>query len=171
VSKYAAEIKRGLETARHKTLEHNREVGEGTFAAVDDPLYPTVIPRAEPVPPEIDFAPLEKACLSLAGAARDFEEGFRHASPKNAAAANDQIFRLERLLLSENGLPGRAWFKNQIYAPGFYTGYGVKTLPAVREAIEQKNWKLAEQQIPMLARVLNREANGISRAAALLKQR
>ncbi|MGH9440638.1 MAG: transferrin receptor-like dimerization domain-containing protein [Thermoanaerobaculia bacterium] len=169
VSKYAAEIKRGLETVRHETLEHNREVEEGTFAAVEDPRHPTVLPKSEPVPPEIDFAPLERACLSLAKAARDFDDAFRHSTAKGAAAANDRIFHLERLLLSEDGLPGRAWFRNEIYAPGFYTGYGVKTLPAVREAIEQKNWKLAERQIPLVAGVLEREAKGIAEAAVLLK--
>ncbi len=169
VSKYAGEIKRGLETARQKTVEKNREVEEGTFAAIDDPRRPTVLPKAEPVPPEIDFAPLERACFSLARAAREFEEAFGRATAKNAGPANDGIFRLERLLLSEEGLPGRPWFKNQIYAPGFYTGYGVKTLPSVREAIEQKNWKLAQQQIPVLANLLEREAEGITRVAAMLK--
>ena len=54
---------------------------------------------------------------------------------------------MERALTLNEGLPNRAWFKHQIYAPGFYTGYGVKTLPAVRESIEQKEWKLAEEQI------------------------
>src|SRR5262249_26079476 len=88
---------------------------------------------------------------------------------RTAAAVNRKLLGLERLLLSREGLPGRPWFKNEIYAPGFYTGYGVKTLPAVREAIEQKNWKLASERIPVLARVLEREAAGIEEAARAMR--
>ncbi len=61
---------------------------------------------------------------------------------------------LEQVLLQDKGLPRRDWFKHQIYAPGFYTGYGVKTLPGVREAIEQKEWKEAQEQIGVLATTL-----------------
>ena len=169
VSKYVTEIKREVEVERNRALEQNREIEEGVFLAVEDPRRPTVLPKAERIPPDLDFAPLERACLSLARNAREFEDAFGHATEKSAAAANDRIFGLERLLLSPEGLPGRPWFKNQIYAPGFYTGYGVKTLPAVREAIEQKNWKLAAAQIPAVAKVLERAADGIAQAAAVLK--
>ena len=66
--------------------------------------------------------------------------------------------RIEQLFTREEGLPRRPWFKHQIYAPGFYTGYGVKTLPGVREAIEQKNWTEANQQIGIVAKVIERYA-------------
>ena len=168
VSKYVIEIKHELETARTRAQERNREIEEGVFAAIEDPRRPLVLPNPETIPSEIDFAPLDRAALALARSAREFGEAFDHAG-EGSAAANGKILGLERLLLSEAGLPGRPWFKNQIYAPGFYTGYGVKTLPAVREAVEQKNWKLAEAQVPELAKVLEREARGISEAAALLK--
>ncbi len=168
VSKYVIEIKHEFETERTRAQERNRDIEDGLFAAVDDPRRPTVLPKPETIAPEIDFAPLERAALALARSAREFDEAFGRAR-KASAAANGKILGLERLLLSEEGLPGRPWFKNQIYAPGFYTGYGVKTLPAVREAVEQKNWKLTEVQIPELAKVLEREARGISEAAALLK--
>ena len=75
----------------------------------------------------------------------------------------------ERAMLSAQGLPRRPWFKHQIYAPGFYTGYGVKTLPAVREAIEQRNWPEAEQQIKLVAETINQIAAAIDRATARLK--
>ncbi len=77
--------------------------------------------------------------------------------------------RTERAMLNAGGLPRRPWFKHQIYAPGFYTGYGVKTLPAVREAIEQRNWQEAAAQISVVARTLNNVAAEIDRAAALVK--
>jgi N-acetylated-alpha-linked acidic dipeptidase len=57
-------------------------------------------------------------------------------------------------LLIENGLPRREWYKHSIYAPGFYTGYGVKTLPGIREAIEQRNWNEAQQQIAVDAKAI-----------------
>jgi N-acetylated-alpha-linked acidic dipeptidase len=72
-------------------------------------------------------------------------------------------------LTDSNGLPGRPWFKHQLYAPGFYTGYGVKTVPAVREAIEQKQWSAAEQAINTVAKVLEKEAAAIERAAGSLE--
>ena len=65
---------------------------------------------------------------------------------------NAKLKDLEKALLSDSGLPRRPWFKHQIYAPGFYTGYGVKTLPGVREAIEQKNFEEAQEQIEKLAK-------------------
>jgi len=75
----------------------------------------------------------------------------------------------ERAMVREQGLPRRPWFKHQIYAPGFYTGYGVKTLPAIREAIEQRNWTEAEQQIGLVSDTINQIAAAIDRATAQLK--
>ena len=78
---------------------------------------------------------------------------------------NEELLRSERALTDPNGLPGRPWYKNQLYAPGFYTGYGVKTIPAVREAIEQKQWALAQQSIVSVAKIISEEAAAVERAA------
>lgn len=75
----------------------------------------------------------------------------------------------ERAMIREAGLPRRPWFKHQIYAPGFYTGYGVKTLPAIREAIEQRDWTEAEQQIKLVAETINQIATAIDHASAQMK--
>ena len=75
---------------------------------------------------------------------------------------------LERALTLKDGLPNRQWFKHQIYAPGLYTGYGVKTLPAVRESIEQKDWKLADEQIVRVGKVLENTGEAIQGATAEL---
>ena len=83
---------------------------------------------------------------------------------------NDRLVVVERALLSSAGLPNRPWFQHQIYAPGFYTGYGVKTLPAVRESIEQKEWKLADEQIVRVGKVLENAAVAIEGAATALNQ-
>ena len=83
--------------------------------------------------------------------------------------ALDQILiRTERVLTRDDGLPGRPWFTHQIYAPGFYTGYGVKTIPGVREAIEQRDWPLATRQIVLAADTLTRFAAEIDRATDIL---
>ena len=73
--------------------------------------------------------------------------------------------KTERFLTSNQGLPRRDWFRHQIYAPGFYTGYGVKTLPGIREAIEQRNWKEASEQINITAKTIENFAAEIDRAA------
>ena len=78
------------------------------------------------------------------------------------------LIAVERALTLNEGLPNRDWFKHQLYAPGFYTGYGVKTLPAVRESIEQKDWKLAEEQIVRVGKVLENTGEAIQGATAEL---
>ena len=83
--------------------------------------------------------------------------------------ANVKLIAVERALTLNEGLPNRPWFKHQIYAPGFYTGYGVKTLPAVRESIEQKQWKLAEEQIVKVGKVLENAGEAIQGAAVELR--
>jgi N-acetylated-alpha-linked acidic dipeptidase len=69
----------------------------------------------------------------------------------------------EQQLLSDNGLPRRPWYRHVIYAPGFYTGYGVKTLPGIREAVEQRNWREAQEQIGIAAKVLEKFAAYLGR--------
>ena len=131
------------------------------FAAVDDPRRPTVPPRIEEVPPHLNFAPLENAVEVLTHSADRYQEAAKSQSAskkpmKNAAlrSLNQRLIQSERKLTHPNGLPGRPWFKHLIYAPGFYTGYGVKTIPGVREAIEQKKWKEAEGEIVRAAKAL-----------------
>ena len=67
---------------------------------------------------------------------------------------NQALYRAEQQLLNSEGLPGREWYKHALYAPGYYTGYGVKTMPGIREAIEQRDWELAQQQINTDAGIL-----------------
>jgi N-acetylated-alpha-linked acidic dipeptidase len=80
------------------------------------------------------------------------------------------LIQTERSLLQSEGLPRRPWYKHSIYAPGFYTGYGVKTLPGIREAIEERHWKEAEEQIQLAAQALERFDALLEKAAALLRQ-
>ncbi|HEX6315395.1 MAG TPA: transferrin receptor-like dimerization domain-containing protein, partial [Gemmatimonadaceae bacterium] len=77
----------------------------------------------------------------------------------------------ERTLTSNQGLPRRPWYRHLLYAPGYYTGYGVKTMPAAREAIEQKQWEEAEREMARIAAAMESAATQVGRAAELLERR
>ena len=142
----------------------------------NDPRRPRVIPAVEPVPPALNFAPLENASRSLVAAAERYKKALAAAGPRlreNAAvvkAVNERLRQSERQLLDPAGLAGREWYRHLIYAPGFYTGYDVKTLPGVREAIEQSQYKDVEPEVARAARALEREAALIEAAAADLER-
>jgi N-acetylated-alpha-linked acidic dipeptidase len=96
-------------------------------------------------------------------------QGSRTISAQSLDTINADLLRVPRLFLDEKGLPERPWFKNQIYAPGAYTGYGAKPVAAVREYMDAKKWKEADAQIPQVAQVIENVAAGIDRAAADLE--
>jgi N-acetylated-alpha-linked acidic dipeptidase len=84
------------------------------------------------------------------------------------AALNKRLLQSERILTSNAGLRHRPWYRHLLYAPGFYTGYGVKTMPGAREAIEQGEWALVDGEIARIATVLMAEAAHVSAAAKAL---
>ncbi len=124
----------------------------------------------------VDLAALRHAANQLRKAADSYDRALR-SKPSNGAtlstlelkALNALLYQSERKLLSDAGLPRRAWFKHQIYAPGFYTGYGVKTLPGVREALEQKNWTEANEQVKVVSQTLEGMAAQVNAAARKLQ--
>lgn len=170
IGRYVDELQKLATSKREDAIERDRELDEGVFTATADPTKKTVPPPREKVPPYLNFAPLQNAVDQLKQSAQRYETAFGQAPGANPEA-NAKIMESERALMSDQGLPGRPWFKHEIYAPGFYTGYGVKTIPAVREAIEQDNWELAEQQIANVATVLQHEASVIDEATAALEKK
>jgi N-acetylated-alpha-linked acidic dipeptidase len=119
------------------------------------------IKRALPVSqssvPYLEFGSLENAMYALTQSTQQLKNLLGKADQLNAidlAKLNNILFTAEQSLLNEKGLPRRPWYKHQVYAPGFYTGYGVKTLPGIREGIEEKNWKEAQDRIALLATTL-----------------
>jgi N-acetylated-alpha-linked acidic dipeptidase len=130
--------------------------------------------RSSP-PKEVDFAMLKTASRSLSESARRYEGAYTRARAggfkqvKQLKALNELIYKTERKLTLDRGLPRRSWFKHQIYAPGFYTGYGVKTIPGVREAIEQKQWGEVEPQMRNVVAVLNSVTSQIEAATRMLE--
>ncbi len=123
--------------------------------------------------PYLNFSPLQNALTQLKITTDSIQTILAQAadaSKKTDAAKikaiNKILFTAEQQLLLEQGLPRRKWYKHSIYAPGFYTGYGVKTLPVIREAIEQNNWVEAQQGIDDVAKAIGRLTtylNGITK--------
>jgi N-acetylated-alpha-linked acidic dipeptidase len=178
VGRYVKELTKLADDTREEIAEKNRRVGEGTYAAVSDPTETYVAPRAETPEPQLDFAPMQTALARLQESAKNYQAALaaptaqeRLRSAETQTALDRILMGFERSMTSEAGLPRRPWFKHQIYAPGFYTGYGVKTIPGVREAVEQHDWKEAAEQIGIASGVITHAAAEIDRATALLQSR
>ena len=176
VGRYVREVAKLAEDTRDEIAEKNRRITDGTYAAVSDPTESYVMPKAEAPAPFINFAPLQNALARLQSSTQKYQaaavspSGRAALARKETQAALDRVLMgFERAMTRDEGLPRRPWFKHQVYAPGFYTGYGVKTLPGVREAVEQHDWKEAEAQVTIAAATLERVAAEIERAAALLQ--
>ena len=178
IRRYVEEIERLAQTQRSDILERNREIDDGVFAATNDPRRPTVAPTKELVPPFLNLSPLRNGLAVLERSSEQYEKALAHAMEGDGAGlarlslptVNTQLIAVERTLILPDGLPGRPWYRNQIYAPGLYTGYGVKTLPGVRESIEEKQWKLAEEQAIRVGKVLENAGEKIQSAAAAIGQ-
>jgi N-acetylated-alpha-linked acidic dipeptidase len=170
VKLYSDEVVKLTDTMREETDTANEIISNGMLSAVQDPTKTYVMPKPKGDVPFLNFAPLQNAVSRLNESAKQFQ---RARDGKTLSV--DERRRLDQALMNTersmtgNGLPRRDWFKHEIYAPGFYTGYGVKTLPAVGEAIEQRDWKEATEQITVVARSIENAADAIDRATQLLK--
>jgi N-acetylated-alpha-linked acidic dipeptidase len=168
VRTYLDELKKLSGEQRAEIEERNRELDEGGFTAAADPRKQFVPPPKDPVPPHLNFAPLENAIDALTRSAQRYDAARQKVNATNVQAVNAKLMESERRLTDSAGLPGRPWFRHMIYAPGFYTGYGVKTIPGVREAIEQKRWQEADEQIQRVGAILTKEADLLDEATAAL---
>src|SRR5579859_5752459 len=173
---YVKELKTLLQREQDEVRERNKQIEEGVFQATNDPRHPTVAPKLEEVAPFINFAPLDNIIAELAKAADAYKKAYDEAGARGGLARasasaqdlNHLLMESERRLTNPDGLPGRPWFKHEIYAPGQYTGYEAKTIPGVREALELKRWKEAEAQVGVAAKTLQQEVALINEAAAKL---
>ena len=182
---YVTEVKGVRDELAQRIAEKNRQIDDRVFEVTQDPKRPEKLPAKEALAPVLNFAPLDNAVDSLTRSAAAYEaalgkalgdgatsDGNGTARASDAAAfkaVNDHLIQAERMLTSPDGLPKRPWYRHLVYAPGLYTGYGVKTLPGVREAIELKQWTDAEREIGRLAAALNRTATHIIDAARQLE--
>jgi N-acetylated-alpha-linked acidic dipeptidase len=170
VGQYIDEVKALLETRRKEAEDIKRNLADGVYEAANDPRNPTVAPPAREIPPYLNFAPLDNAAAALNQAAAHYSKSLAAAQGKSLApdrlqTINQQLALAERKLTNEQGLPRRPWMKHLLYAPGWYTGYGAKTMPGVREAIEEGRYTEAEEQVVLIARALQDEAAWIEQVA------
>jgi N-acetylated-alpha-linked acidic dipeptidase len=173
VARYVTEVKDLARQRRDAAEELARQIDEGIPQAVADSRQPFVAPKKEAPVPFFDFSPLENASASLTAAAADYGAALAAAGapsdPARVARVNAALRGIERALTRQEGLPGRPWYRHYVYAPGFYTGYAVKTLPAVRESIEQKQYEDVNGRIAATADVLTKAAEKVREATAALK--
>jgi len=176
VSGYAREVAKLADDLREETEKTNRLIVEGRYEAAADPREPSVAPKIRPAVPHLNVAPLQNAVEHLKRAARDYDQARRDReksgkalAPEAAGALDAVLMKSERALTRAEGLPRRPWFKHAVYAPGFYTGYGVKTLPGIREAVEERKWEEAAAQGEATAAAIERFASEVDRAGELLR--
>lgn len=179
IGKYVREVSTLTDTMREATEEKNRRITEKSFELAADPTQTYIVPKPDSPVPFINFTPLQDALTTLQRSAKNYDEEMKEIdvnppkasqlSPVLRNSLNDILMKTERALTRSEGLPRRPWFVHQIYAPGFYTGYAVKTLPGVREAIEQRNWEEVGEQIDIAAKTIENFSREIDRAAAILK--
>ena len=178
VKRYVGELKTELKDKQDKVRERNREIEEGVFTATADPTKKYVPPTKEEVAPFLNFAPLENGIAAYERAAQRYKAVFSKLAGANPTvwdspelkAINQQLMQTERTFMTTAGLKERPWFKHQIYAPGAYTGYGVKTIPAVREMMEEDKWAEADSGSIIAGGVLLKQAALVDSIAAELEQ-
>jgi N-acetylated-alpha-linked acidic dipeptidase len=174
IHKYSDELKTLLKNKQEQIHDRNQDIDDGVYSAVSDPRRPTVAPPKEEVPPFLNFAPLDNAQNALDRSAQRYSKAVKaiggNTSQHSLQELNAKLLQAERKLTNPDGLPRRSWYKHMIYAPGFYTGYGAKTLPGVREGIEEKRYQEAEKEIGRVAQALQDYAAVIDSAAADLEK-
>ncbi len=157
VNTYIEEVIKLNNTMREAVQKHNELVDKNAFELAADPTKTFVKPQRKDAIPYLDFSPLQNEITALNTTIQKISStDLTKRTTKDLEIINGILMHAEQSLTNSTGLPRRSWYKHQIYAPGFYTGYGVKTLPAVREAIEQKDWKEAQEQIHVLSKTLEK---------------
>ncbi len=168
INGYADELTELLKNERQSTEVQNELIKKGDYKVGEDPTKNLIAPEVKPGVPYLDFSPLQNALVNLKKSADTLKEVYENKIKNNSVTVefNQSLYQAEQQLLSKNGLPRRPWYKHTIYAPGFYTGYGVKTMPGIREAIEQRNWKEAQEQIGVDANTINDLADYLQKITA-----
>jgi len=165
---YIGELEELADSMRVDTKDKNSMIIDGTYTAALDPTKTISPPTIKDSVPYFNFSPLKNALAELKKSATNFET-VGQINKKSTKELNNLLYTVERLMIRDEGLPKREWYKHYIYAPGFYTGYGVKTIPAVREAIEEREYDQVEKQIMLSAEVIENITARIDVIVELLK--
>ncbi len=170
VNGYLENIVKSCTTLKKEVEQYNFLVSEHAFELAADPKKTFVRPKKKEVVPDLDFGPIQKELEALKKSIATLTAiDITILDKKQKRKLNGQLLLAEQALTSDQGLPRRPWYKHQIYAPGFYTGYGVKTLPGVREAIEEEHWDEARAQISVLAKTLQKFNAHIEKCTRVFK--
>jgi len=171
INGYVKELTDQADQLRESTLVENRLIKEHSYQLAADPQKPFAAPKAKAEVPYLDFSALQNALVKLDHSSSTLADSIAATTVTAAARQrlNEALYQAEQSLLVSQGLPKRPWFKHSIYAPGFYTGYGVKTLPGIREAIEQRNWKEAQEQIAVVAGAVDKFSAKLDEITTMVK--
>ncbi|GAA4094337.1 transferrin receptor-like dimerization domain-containing protein [Mucilaginibacter panaciglaebae] len=164
---YCKELVELANNMRESTAMQNQLLKTNIYRLAADPTKHMDAPLAKSEVPAIDFSPLTSALDALKASAGKLANkvAAAPASDTDHKLLNEIVYKAEQQLLSPAGLPRRPWYRHTIYAPGFYTGYGVKTMPGIREAIEQRNWDEVKQQIAAVSARIAALAQYLDKAA------
>ena len=160
INGYVTELMGDVDQMRENTTLTNQILKDRDYGYATDTARHLLPPAGKSEVPYLSFSSLQNALGELDQVTSRLADTLAkvHLTGSRAQAVNEALYRAEQQLLSDNGLPRRPWYRHTVYAPGFYTGYGVKTLPGIREAIEQRNWTEAQQQIDIDAAVVKKFA-------------
>lgn len=169
---YIEEVTKLAENMRTQTEKENKLIQEGLYDLVADPKETFVVPEVKEEVPYLNFAPLQNGLHQIEKQAKAYARVISSDLPQAKKKELNQLLKnMERALTRDHGLPRRPWFIHHIYAPGFYTGYGVKTLPGVREAIEQRDYEEAQEQIEILGQILLGFAGQVRKAVEIAEEK
>ncbi|UEG54820.1 M28 family peptidase [Mucilaginibacter daejeonensis] len=157
ITQYETEVKQLTDQLRERYTTDALLASTNSYKLAADPKERYTAPEVRPAVPTLDLSPFDQALARLkrSATALNAVSGTALTDQKVAQRFNQAVYQAEKGLLVAEGLPKRPWYRHSIYAPGFYTGYGVKTLPGIREAIEQNNWEEARQQIAVAAKAID----------------
>jgi N-acetylated-alpha-linked acidic dipeptidase len=84
------------------------------------------------------------------------QDAIRSSDRAKLARINESLVQAERQFIDPRGLRGRAWYKHQIYAPGFYTGYAAQPLTDFRQALDDRNSANAKESLERIVEAIRR---------------
>jgi N-acetylated-alpha-linked acidic dipeptidase len=174
VNEYVTELKSLQDNTRIETELENTLIKDKLYDLAKDPTKKEQSPKQKETPPYLNFSVLENAMAQLKTSSEELQKLYSSSTQLPAdkqKELNELLSKVERSLINEKGLPRRSWYKHQIYAPGFYTGYGVKTLPGIREAIEQRNWKEAQENIDVVSKTIEAYTVQVQEAIKMINKK
>ncbi len=174
IGTYLDEVKKLAKTKRDTAETQAKLLSGNLYRLADDPTMPSAPPSALKPVPQFDFQPLEAALTRLRTSAEAYDAALSSKGAGLPAKTKGELTKLtvatEEALTADVGLPGRPWFRNLVYAPGRFTGYGAKTLPGVREAIEEERWDDATTYIGLTAKALQAYADKLDEGVKLINK-